>query len=191
MTELFDVFLLGLALSMDAFAVSISNGISFPNRKRRQIGAALTYGIFQAVMPLIGYFAGQAFSRYVEAIDHWIALILLGILGGKTLIDGIKGLRNPEQTGTEGEFTWKLIVTQGIATSIDALAAGVTIAMSFEQTSVWTAVSLIGLTTFVCCLIGAFLGKKFGALLKEYAAVAGGLILIGIGIKIFAEHVFF
>lgn len=188
--ELFDVFFLGLALSMDAFAVSVSNGISFPRQKRKQVCAALTYGVFQAGMPLIGYFAGQAFSRYVEAFDHWIALILLCILGGKTLFDGIKDLLHPEQETTESIFSWKLILTQAVATSIDALAAGVTIAMSFEHTSVWLAVSLIGLTTFVCCLIGAFLGKKFGLLLKKYASVAGGLILIGIGVKIFAEHMF-
>lgn len=189
--ELIQVFLLALGLSMDAFAVSVSDGICYPDQKKKLVISSLFFGIFQALMPMMGYFAGQVFSSYVEVVDHWIALILLGFLGGKMLAEAIKNLRHPEQESCPVAFTYKLIVTQAIATSIDALAAGVTIAVAFPKTSVWLAVSLIGVTTFLCCLFGSFVGKKFGAMMKEKASVFGGVILIAIGIKIFVEHMFF
>lgn len=189
--ELIEVLLLGLALAMDAFAVSVSNGICYGNKKGMQILAAFLFGIFQAAMPMIGYFAGQAFSRYVEAFDHWIALILLGFLGGKMIQEAVSAMKHPEQPHPSGTFGIRKILAQAVATSIDALAAGVTIAVTFTHTSVWTAVFLIGIITVCCCLIGAFLGKKCGVLMKEKAAVFGGVILIGIGVKIFVEHMFF
>ena len=189
--ELLSVFLLAFGLSMDAFAVSVSDGICYPREKQKLFLAAISFGIFQALMPLIGYFVGNTFSSYVEMIDHWIALILLGFLGGKMLVEAIHELRHPEEESCPIAFSYQLIFTQSVATSIDALAAGVTLAVSFPNTNPFLAVGLIGLTTALCCLVGAFVGKKFGAMMKEKAAVLGGIILIGIGVKIFVEHMFF
>lgn len=189
--ELLSVFLLAFGLSMDAFAVSVSDGICYPKEKKKLILAAISFGIFQALMPLIGYFVGNTFSQYVEMIDHWIALVLLGFLGGKMLIEAIHDLRHPEEESCPIAFTYRLIFTQSVATSIDALAAGVTLAVTFPNTNPFLAVGLIGITTAVCCIFGSLVGKKFGALLKEKAAVLGGVILIGIGLKIFIEHMFF
>ncbi|MBQ1272054.1 MAG: manganese efflux pump [Clostridia bacterium] len=191
MGELIPVFLLALGLSMDAFAVSVSNGICYQKEKKKLAVSAISFGVFQALMPLLGYLAGAAFSTYVSIVDHWIALILLGFLGGKMLFEAIKNLRNPEGESCAVSFTYKLIVTQSIATSIDALAAGVTLAVAFPNTNPYFAVALIGVVTALCCLFGAFAGKRFGALMKDKAAVFGGLILIAIGVKIFVEHMFF
>lgn len=189
--ELLSVFLLAFGLSMDAFAVSVSDGICYPKEKKKLILAAISFGIFQALMPLIGYFVGNTFSQYVEMIDHWIALVLLGFLGGKMLIEAIHDLRHPEEESCPIAFSYRLILTQSVATSIDALAAGVTLAVTFPNTNPFLAVGLIGGTTALCCLFGAFVGKKFGAMMKEKAAVLGGSILIVIGLKIFIEHMFF
>ncbi len=191
MGELISVFLLALGLSMDAFAVSVSNGICYQKEKKKLVISAVSFGIFQALMPLIGYLAGALFSTYVSIVDHWIALILLGFLGGKMLVEAIQNLRNPEGESCAVSFTYKLIFTQSVATSIDALAAGVTLAVAFPNTNPYFAVALIGMVTALCCLLGVFAGKKFGALMKEKAAIFGGLILIAIGVKIFVEHMFF
>lgn len=191
MNELFSVFLTAFALSMDAFAVSVSNGICFHRERKKLIIASVSFGVFQAAMPLIGYGLGATFSSYVEVIDHWIALILLGFLGGKMLWEAIANLRHPEKETCDVAFTYRLILTQSVATSIDALAAGVALAVSFPNTSPLLAVGLIGATTAVCCLIGSFAGKKFGPMMKDRAALIGGLILIGIGVKIFLEHTVF
>ena len=191
MTELIQVFLLALGLSMDAFAVSISDGICYQKEKKKLILAALSFGVFQALMPLLGYLAGTTFSAYVSIVDHWIALILLGFLGGKMLWEALRELRHPEGESCAVSFTYKLIFTQSIATSIDALAAGVTLAVAFPNTNPYFAVALIGVVTALCCLFGAFAGKRFGTLLKNKAAIFGGLILIAIGVKIFVEHMFF
>lgn len=189
--ELIQVFLLALGLSMDAFAVSVSNGICYHKEKKKLVISAVSFGVFQALMPLLGYLAGAAFSQYVEVVDHWIALALLGFLGGKMLVEAIKNLRHPEFACDVSPFTYKLIFTQSIATSIDALAAGVTLAVAFPNTNPYFAVALVGVVTALCCLFGAFAGKKFGAMMKDKAALLGGLILIAIGIKIFVEHMFF
>ena len=189
--ELLSVFFMAFGLSMDAFAVSVSDGICYRNEKKKLILAAVSFGIFQALMPLIGYFVGETFSQYVEVVDHWIALVLLGFLGGKMLAEAIHDIRHPEADHCAVAFTYKMIFTQSIATSIDALAAGVTLAVTFPNTDPFLAVGLIGVTTALCCLFGAFVGKKFGGMMKEKAAILGGIILIGIGIKIFVEHMFF
>lgn len=191
MAGLLSVLPLALGLSMDAFAVSVSDGICYQKEKKKLVIAAISFGVFQALMPLLGYLAGAVFSSYVESVDHWIALILLGFLGGKMLGEAIKNLRHPEGEACAVSFTYKLILTQSVATSIDALAAGVTLAVAYPNTNPFLAVALIGAVTAICCLFGAFAGKKFGALMKDKAAVFGGLILIAIGIKIFVEHVFF
>ncbi|MBQ4323974.1 MAG: manganese efflux pump [Clostridia bacterium] len=189
--ELLSVFFMAFGLSMDAFAVSVSDGICYQKEKKKLVVAAISFGIFQALMPLIGYIVGETFSEYVKAVDHWIALVLLGFLGGKMLAEAIHDLRHPEEDHCAVAFTYKLILTQSVATSIDALAAGVTLAVTFPTTNPLLAVGLIGGTTAICCIFGAFVGKKFGAMMKEKAAVLGGVILIAIGLKIFIEHMFF
>lgn len=183
------LFLIALGLSMDAFAVSVSNGMCYRNFGRVQaVCASFTFGLFQMLMPIIGYFAGRTFSGPVSFLDHWIALIMLGAIGGKMALDGIKNLRSPETCGEPRSFDLRILILQAIATSIDALAIGISFAVM--QVSIVTAAVFIGATTFVCCLIGSRLGRRFGLLLGSRAEVAGGLVLAGIGIKIFFEHTF-
>lgn len=176
-----------LALSMDAFAVSISNSLCFPGLSKKQgIANSASFGFFQGLMPIIGFFAGQLLSGVITTVDHWIALLLLGFIGGKMLVDGIQALRAPEACPAGQIFTLKTMVMQAIATSIDALAVGVSFAAL--AVNIWAAAGAIALITFVCCLIGVFLGRKFGFLLGDWAQIFGGLILVGIGLKIFIEH---
>ena len=184
--ELSTLFFLALGLSMDAFAVSISNGLYYKGIGKKQIvQTALTFGLFQAAMPIIGFYAGTLFSSAISAYDHWIALILLSLIGGNMIIDAIKELKNPQECQTK-DFTLSILLMQGVATSIDALAVGVS--LSVMKTDIFSAASIIGVTTFVCCLIGAAFGKKFGEYLKQEAKIFGGTILIIIGLKIFLGH---
>ncbi len=188
--DIITLLLLGVGLSMDAFAVSISNGMCYTNfDKKHALITSLSFGVFQALMPIIGFFAGNLFSTAIQAADHWIALILLSFIGGKMLVDAIGEIRHPEECVCSRPIDFKTILLQAIATSIDALAVGVSLALI--QVNIVSASSAIGLITFICCMIGTFIGKKFGSLLKEKAEIFGGLILIGIGIKIFVEHMFF
>ena len=180
-----EVFLIGIGLSMDAFAVCATNAVVYKNTdKKRGFIMAVCFGVFQAVMPTIGYFLGSAFSDYIKALDHIIALILLAFIGVKMIIDAFKG----ESVGQK--ITLPMIIVQGIATSIDALAVGISFA-ALQSIRIFPAVALIGLTTFVLCVIALIVGKRFGKLLNNKAQLVGGLILISIGIKIFVEHTFF
>lgn len=181
------LFLIALGLSMDAFAVSISNGMCYRGFGRGQaVAAAFSFGLFQMVMPIIGYLAGRTFSDAISAADHWIALVLLGFIGGKMIFDGIHELRHPEGCSPDHLFTLKVLFLQAVATSIDALAVGVSFAVM--QVNIFTAAAFIGTVTFVCCIIGAMLGRRFGLLLGSRAQVFGGVILVGIGVHIFLEH---
>lgn len=181
---------IAVGLAMDAFAVSISNGICYHRAGAKEaIKTALVFGGFQTIMPIIGFFAGLKIKNIVESIDHWIALILLSFIGINMIIEGIKAMKAEK----DGEVfvdkpycTNKDLLVQGVATSIDALIAGVSFAML--NTSIVVAVILIGLVTFVFCLFGVPIGKKFGSLIGRRAEIVGGLILIGIGIKIFFEN---
>lgn len=184
------LFLTALGLAMDAFAVSVSNSMCYRNLSFRQIVAnSLTFGFFQALMPLAGFFAGRIFAGKIEAIDHWVALLLLCLIGGKMLFEGIRALKNEGQSCPAGLFGLRTLLTQAVATSIDALAVGVSFAAL--AVNIWLAVGLIGVVTFVFCIFGGLLGKKFGALLGDWAEILGGLILVGIGIKIFVEHLLY
>lgn len=185
--DLFTLFLLALGLSMDAFAVSVSNGMCYKNVHRKEaFTTSFLFGLFQALMPTIGYFAGRLFAGYIEAADHWIALILLGFIGGKMVFDGVKELRHPESCDINRTLTFRTMILQAIATSIDALAVGISLALI--NVNILAAAGFIGGVTFVCCVIGSLIGKKFGSLLKEKAEIFGGCILVLIGIKIFLEH---
>lgn len=170
---------------MDACAVSMTNGMCNTKLKfNKSFLMAFMFGLFQGVMPLIGYFAGAAFSSKVSAVDHWIALVLLGIIGGKMIYDGFFD-KDGEKSG---DITMKLLFAQAVATSIDALAVGVSFAAM--NVSVFVAVSVIALTTFILSLIAVFVGKKIGDKINNLAQIFGGSILVLIGLKIFIEHVF-
>ena len=172
---------------MDAFAVSVSNGLCYQGYGYKQaFFSALTFGIFQALMPVIGYVAGRFFSDAISALDHWVALILLGLIGGNMVFEAIREWKSSEKCPAQKEFSIKVLLLQGVATSIDALTVGISLAVM--KTDLVSAVLLIGVITFAVCLIGAQLGRKFGILLKQKARLLGGIILILIGLKIFLEH---
>lgn len=179
-----ELFLIGVGLSMDAFAAAVCKGLGMRTMRWRQ-GAviALLFGGFQAAMPLLGWVLGRQFESYITSIDHWIAFLLLGYIGGKMLWDA---LHEEESSPASGRFDLRELVMLAVATSIDALAVGVTFA--FLQVSILPAVGLIGCTTFVLSLAGVWIGHRFGSRLKSRATLAGGVILCLIGLKILLEH---
>lgn len=181
-----EILLIGIGLSMDAVCVSMSNGMCFQAKLKQTISIALAFGLFQGLMPLIGYFTGSFFAEQISAFDHWIALILLAIIGGKMLYDAIKG---DDEASCSPKLTIRLLLLQAIATSIDALAVGVSFAAM--QVNILVAVLLIALTTFILSFVAVHLGKKIGTKLNQKAEIFGGSILILIGLKIFVEHMFF
>ncbi|HAQ40862.1 MAG TPA: hypothetical protein DCM73_08540 [Clostridiales bacterium] len=177
-----------IGLSMDACAVSISNGMCFSNIQKKQILAtAFAFGFFQTLMPLIGYAVGAIFSETINFLDHWIALILLSTIGGKMIIDAVKELKNPEVCHLSCKnLTLRTLLLQAIATSIDALAVGVGFAVM--KVDILKAVLSIGIITFINSVVGSNLGRKFGQMFKQKAEILGGAILVIMGIKIFLEH---
>ena len=186
--SLIEIFLIGIGLSMDAFAVSICKGLSAGEAKpKHMIIAGLWFGGFQALMPLIGYALGSMFERYIVSFDHWIAFILLIIIGGNM----IKESRDKCEacSGQNSSFAFVTMLVLAVATSIDALAVGVTFA--FLKVNIWAAIGIIGATTFVFSAAGIKIGSIFGAKYKSKAELLGGLVLVGIGLKILIEHLFF
>ena len=178
-----ELFLIGVGLSMDAFAVSVCRGLRMERMRWRQGGIiALLFGGFQAAMPLAGWALGRQFERYIVSVDHWIAFGLLGYIGGKMIWDAFHEGADTCPAG----FDLKELLMLAVATSIDALAVGVTFA--FLQVSILPAVGLIGCTTFVLSLAGVWIGHRFGSRLKSRATLAGGVILCLIGLKILLEH---
>lgn len=182
------LFFLALGLAMDALAVSISNGMCYRGCSGRQAAAAAaTFGIFQAVMPALGYAGGRMFSHAISSLDHWIALILLGAIGGNMVFEAVRSLGTEEESrGQKQRFSFRILLVQAVATSIDALAVGVSFALM--QTNIALASVTIGVVTFVCCLLGGALGNRFGLLLGQRARLFGGLALMAIGLNIFVEH---
>ena len=178
-----EIFLIGIGLAMDAFAVSICKGLSMKKiNYKKTIIIALYFGIFQAIMPVIGYFLGTTFESLVTQIDHWIAFILLGIIG----INMIKEAFSKESENCNDKVDFKTMILLAIATSIDALAVGITFA--FLKTEILSAVTMIGIITFILSLIGVNIGNKFGDKHEKNAEILGGIILILMGIKILIEH---
>ncbi len=187
--EFATLILLAVGLSMDAFAVSVSNGLCYNGLKRTDVlKIAGTFGLFQAAMPLIGYYLGQTFSRSISAADHWIALILLSGIGIHMIIEAARNIRKPDTDCALRTCTLRSLLAQGIATSIDALAVGISFALL--QINIFAAVLFIGCVTFIVSAAGVILGKKIGAGISSKAEIIGGLILIGIGLKIFMQHIF-
>jgi len=181
------LFFIALGLAMDAFAVSVSNGICYRNIGFKEVAAtALTFGFFQAAMPLIGFYAGRTVSSAVLFFDHWIAFALLSFIGGNMIYQAFKEMRQPEKRECRTHCSLKDLTIQGIATSIDAFAIGISLAVI--NTNIFEAVAIIGIVTFICCMFGVLLGKQFGGMLQEKAEILGGIILICIGIKILIEH---
>jgi putative Mn2+ efflux pump MntP len=177
------LLILAIALAMDSVAVSIAIGSKYKDLLvSKALFAAAVFGFFQGAMPIAGYFIGISFAQYVQAFDHWIAFFLLAGLGGKMIYEAYQNEFDDEVTN----LTNKTLITLGIATSIDAMAIGVTFA--FLQTDIYTAASVIGLVTFVLCVAAIYIGKKLGSFLESKAEMLGGLILIGLGCKILAEH---
>ena len=185
---LLEIFLIGIGLSMDAFAVAICKGLAMPNKvdKKGALLIALYFGVFQAVMPTLGWLLGSQFARYVTRLAPWIAFVLLAWIGGNMIRESLsKEEREEEETGS---VSHKELLVLAVATSIDALAVGVTFSMLEMAVSIAVAVILIGCTTFVISLAGVYVGNVFGAKYKSKAEFVGGAILILIGVKILLEH---
>ena len=184
---LFTIIIMAIGLAMDAFAVSIVSGSAYKQLKiRHAFRMALFFGGFQAFMPLIGSLAGMSVREYIAGYDHWIAFGLLSAVGGKMFYESFK--INPADENFNPSNIFILLVLS-VATSIDALAIGITI--SLLPVSIVVAVVIIGLITFVLSYLGAFLGKKFGHFFENKIEAVGGLILIGLGVKIVFEHLLF
>lgn len=180
---LLELFVIAVGLSMDAFAVSVCKGLATGRvRLSHALTAGLYFGGFQAAMPLIGYLLGARFQDMIVSVDHWIAFTLLGIIG----LNMVKESREEEEDELNGDFSWHSMLPMAVATSIDALAVGVSFA--FLQVDIVPAVSFIGVVTFVLSGIGVKVGSVFGAKYKSKAELAGGLVLILMGVKILLEH---
>ena len=181
-----ELFLIAISLSMDAFAVSICKGLLAPRSQWKNALIAGTYfGFFQAFMPLLGYLLGIRFQNAIQNIDHWIAFVLLALIGGNMVRESL----HPKEEEQNASFSPKAMLPLAVATSIDALAVGVTFA--FLSVTIIPAVSIIGITTFLFGVLGVRIGKLFGNRLKSKAEFFGGIILVGMGIKILIEHLFF
>lgn len=181
--SLLSLFTIAVGLSMDAFAVSVCKGLAIKKISlKNALLVGLWFGGFQALMPFIGYLLGINFESYITAIDHWIAFILLGIIG----INMIRESLSKEEEETDASLSVKAMFPLAIATSIDALAVGITFA--FLKVSIVPAISVIGVTTFVLSMIGVKIGNVFGTRYKSRAELVGGIILILMGTKILLEH---
>ena len=183
---LVELFILAVGLSMDAFAVSICKGLAGGKVGAREMGlAGVWFGGFQALMPVLGYILGAAFADYITAFDHWIAFALLGIIGGNMIKEACSG----EEEEVSDSFGVKTMFIMAVATSIDALAIGITFA--FLKVNIVAAAAFIGCTTFVFSAAGVKIGSVFGTRYKSNAEFAGGVILILLGVKILLEHLGF
>ena len=183
-----ELLLIAVGLSMDAFAVSVCKGLCMKRLNMRQaVVIALFFGGFQAVMPLIGWALGTQFEAYITPVDHWIAFVLLGIIGGKMLWEAFhEGDSDGVACPVDGKLDMRELTMMAIATSIDALAVGITFA--FLRVDIVVSVALIGVTTFALSLVGVAVGHRFGARYEKAATVTGGIVLILIGLKILLEH---
>ena len=189
-----EVLILAVTLSLDAFSVSLSKGMAVCNYKpKHSILCGAWFGVFQGLMPLIGYFAFKLLKdnvSFIESLDHWFAFIALGFIGGKMIYESFK----EGEENQNSSFKVKVMLGMAIATSIDALAAGIPLATNVQQ-NIWVNVIAIAVITFIFSALGVFLGHKLGSKLKEKIGnkveIIGGIILISLGLKILIEHLFF
>ena len=182
--QVLTLLIIAVGLSMDAFAVSICKGLSICKvHPKNALSVALWFGGFQALMPVLGYFLGVSFADFVSTVDHWIAFVLLAVIGGKMVKESFE---KDDSCEVNPDFSFKTMFAMAVATSIDALAVGVSFA--FLKVNIWTAVLMIGLTTGVLSAVGIYLGNLFGSRYKSKAEFVGGLILVGMGLKILLEH---
>jgi putative Mn2+ efflux pump MntP len=183
---LFEIILIAIGLSMDAFAVSITLGLSVAKPKIKEILIpGLYFGFFQALMPLIGYFSGINFASKIQNLDHWIAFALLGFIGGKMIKDSFS---KDDDKVKENPFRFTTMLLLAIATSIDALAVGIT--FSFFELNIFKAILLTGFMTFGISIAGVKIGNIFGVKYKSKAEFIGGAVLVILGVKILVEHLF-
>jgi putative Mn2+ efflux pump MntP len=184
--DLLSLIFLALGLAMDAFAVSVALGLKIPVKDKWKIAlkAGLFFGIAQGVMPLIGWILGNGFSSYIEKFDHWIAFILLSIIGGKMIYEAI---HPDEDEDDEADTSMKRMFILAIATSIDALAVGVTV--SLLDANIWLAITLIGVITFILSFIGSIIGAKIGSKFEKKAELVGGVVLVLLALKFLIEAI--
>ena len=183
-------FIYGIALAMDCLALSITDGLVYQDLgKKKPFFIAGVFALGQALFPLLGFLLGEVFSQFIDSFDHWIAFALLGFIGGKMLYEGIKGMVKPEEREPKS-FTYKEVLAQGVADSIDALAVGITLPTNihtfggYDNYRIYIAIIIIGLVTFIISLLGLFTGKVINKLLKgryEISEVLGGSVLIILG----------
>ncbi len=182
-----EIILLAIALAMDAFSVSITQGMLI--RKKAfplALKLSIVFGFFQALMPLVGYLLGIAFASYIQSIDHWIAFILLGFLGIRMIRESLQNDEIQESGHDLDSLDFKTVIVLAVATSIDALAAGVTFA--FLKTNILMAVAIIGILTAFLCFIGVYIGYLARSKFKFNMELIGGCILVILGLKILLEH---
>ena len=186
-----EIILIAIGLSMDSFAVSITLGLGAKELKIREYFIpGLYFGFFQALMPAIGFFSGLFFVEYIQHLDHWIAFALLGLIGGKMIKDSFsKPCEAEDSKAGEAFFGFTKMLVLAIATSIDALAVGIT--FSCFGVNIFRAVFITGMATFAISTCGVKIGRAFGCRFRSKAEFAGGLVLIAIGIKVLLEHLFF
>lgn len=180
-----EIFLIAVSLALDAFAVSVSSGIAVPGFGWKQaVKMGVWFGAFQFAMPLAGWLLGSSVSTYIEAVDHWVAFALLALIGGKMALGALKGGDGEEEA--PADLSARRLCLLAIATSIDALAVGVS--MAFMKVDVLLSAAVIGVVAFVLSMVGGLAGRRLGSLFQKRAELVGGLVLIGIGIKILVEH---
>ena len=178
-----ELILIAIGLAMDAFAVSVGKGLSVSRvEPRHAISAGLWFGGFQALMPIIGYLLGSSFAHVVSSVDHWIAFALLLLIGLNMIRETLWG----DDEGQDSDFSPRKMFVMAVATSIDALTIGITLA--FLNVNIWVAAAVIGVITFALSAIGVHLGSRFGAKVGSKAGILGGIVLICLGIKILLEH---
>lgn len=184
--DILSIIIIGIGLAMDCFAVAISKGI-FAKKFIFWLTfrMALLFGLFQAIMPFIGYAAGVSFAKQMQSFDHWLAFILLSLIGGKMLIEGFQP-HDPDNNKTPNPFKWGSLFPLALATSIDALATGI-VFIPYHNL-IWTAIAIIGSISLIFTFIGMYIGVHFGKRFHLKVEALGGLILIGIGLKILIEH---